>query len=233
MAFKREKLHQNPSRDMTFGSIRATTCQACLVSPARTGHRADRAVLLAPCRSNGNRADRTVPLEREPCRSHRAARTGTVPIAPCRALPSVGGDARDPLVHRPPGRRPRGRFLHGRFSSTYNNEHLNGRLMPRQAAQRGLSLSTDGHRPASHCQKSAGPAIAKDELIPYRLIPWRYYRSDKRNNEICAANFIASPTGRKERDHFFVLANSLSIRVGTAHKRVLTRRMGPYNSFRH
>src|SRR6266581_3220786 len=97
MAFKREKLHQNPSRDMTFGSIRATTCQACLVSPARTGHRADRAVPLAPCRSNGNRADRTVPLEREPCRSHRAEHCRPLAamheIRWCTGLPEEGPGA--------------------------------------------------------------------------------------------------------------------------------------------
>src|SRR5260370_42452249 len=38
-AFKREKLHQKPARDVTFGSIRATSRQACPKSSAARGER--------------------------------------------------------------------------------------------------------------------------------------------------------------------------------------------------
>jgi hypothetical protein len=39
-AFRREKLHQDPSRDVTFGSIRATSCQMCLASSVARRSRA-------------------------------------------------------------------------------------------------------------------------------------------------------------------------------------------------
>src|ERR1022692_1801614 len=53
-AFRREKLHQDPAQDVTFGSIRVTSCQACLASSA--AHRSRAATGQSPAPSPGSAA---------------------------------------------------------------------------------------------------------------------------------------------------------------------------------